>query len=173
MALPLITPTVQVQPQGGGSITPTAYGLPGTISNRTYNDSIFQNYRYVASPAQGYRFVRFDFDATYTYRDSSTPQETRTYHDSQAPANAQYTSDMANQYGTTWHAACGATYWWQRFNGTLEEYLTDLTVTAVFAPLVDGDMLLYNDNTSQPHGYLLYDNGPNATGLLVYGGTLP
>ena len=170
MALPLITPALQVSPQGGGTITGNAYGTPGTIPNRTYNDSIFQNYKYVATPALGYRFVRFDIDATYTYRDSSTPQETRTAQHSEFPANEQFTSDMALNYGTTWHAASGATYWWQRYSGSTEEYLTELTVTAVFERVQpQGPKLLYDDGPNNT-GLLIYDDGPNNTGLLIYGG---
>lgn len=170
MALPLITPTLQVSPQGGGTLTSTAT-TRGRIPNRTYTDSDYQDYRYTATPATGYRFVRFDIEGTYDYTDHRTGEtttSTRTY--STPDGTNPFESVMRTEYSAFYHPACGATYWWERYNGKYEEYLTQLVVTAVFERMQDGDMLLFDDNNTQR---LIYDDGPNNTGLLVYGGTLP
>ena len=68
MARVLVTPTIAVSPAGGGTASYTALGT-GTPSlgqsGCTENtDGRYANYRYTATPAQGFTFVGFDVSVT-------------------------------------------------------------------------------------------------------------
>lgn len=167
MAQPLAIPLAVVSPAGGGALTIQATSS-GQIPNRTYNASNYQNYKYTPSPAPGYRFVRLDISGTYTYIDHNT-QETTVDTVTQSYSSAifyggSYESGIQTTYGSPDRASHGAAYWWERFSGRYEEYLTAIVATAVFEKR-NSDLLVYSE---QQGGRLVYSESQN--GQLVYDG---
>ncbi len=172
MAHAIVIPSVSVSPAGTGSVVPTAT-TTGSIPNRTYNASEYKNYKYVVTPAPGYRFVRLDVQSERVNIDHDVGSTETSTDEFSYPVSAltpagdaayKYESAIELYYGNPSRYACGAAYWWERYQGRYEEYITSIAVVAVFEPRNTGQ-LVYSPGQN---GQLVYSGNQN--GALVYDG---
>ena len=152
MAQTIVTPVCTASPANGGSCT---YSL-GTSGSYSYpaSSGAWQNYTYSASPAPGFRFLRFEITVTskktpgnpttVTNRETSNPFETD-------GAESRWLDGSA---------------WWMAITAypQSEEWIDSISVVAVFEPRNSGQ-LVYSDNQG---GQLVYSGSQG--GALVYDG---
>lgn len=169
MSRTIVTPQCSVSPAGSGTI---AYQATTSGSFSWSQLSAFQNYKYTATPAAGYRFVRFEtrvvLEWSYHYYDSpgsdSTGSSTSTGQFSSNPHESNLSAS-----GTVSDSQAGA-YW---YGGDYESYsydfwISSISVVAVFEvipPPPQGPYLLFDDSS----GKLLY---APSNGQLIYGGNI-
>lgn len=169
----LPTPTAEVSPQGGGTVTATAttsgsFNMPDT-------QSAFQNYKYTATPNPGYRFLRFDVYVTeYSqfaqayYRDGQTPTAKAgtasggSYeYATNVSANDNPPTDATAEAGSAW-------WWYTPYPGIpsiwSDDEITNIRVVAVFEKR-DSGLLVYSPNQN---GQLVYSAAQG--GALCYDG---
>lgn len=167
MALPLITPTYLKQPQLGGTISLVA-GTSGDVTTSRYR-FVYQNYIYVAIPAQGFQFSHFTYEGNVHYTQTNPYDDPYSGTWSQSTGTASYSQHyggwihQSNMSGYTDYGRDGSV--WYRtddYYGTANE-ITALTVTAVFTRINPTDLLVYDPNQN---GQLVY--APNDA--LVYDG---
>ena len=175
MARTIVQPQCSVSPAGGGTI---AYQATTSGSFSFHGASAYQNYQYTATPAAGYRFVRFEVTVKLNWAFHFPNDPGGDYSGEETLGPSWY--DASNVYESnlsasgTINSTCGGAYWYAEDYGweQYEYWLSSITVVAVFELIPQGPYLLYDDGPNAT-GRLIYDNGPNATGLLVYGGATP
>lgn len=171
MARIIVQPQCSVSPAGGGTIIYT----PSTSGQFIYyQSSLFQNYQFSVTPARGYRFSRYLITTVenwaYHYPDDPGGDYNGNQTYSRQVTTTPYDSSITPR--GTLNPSCGGAYWyaedygWQQY----EYWISSIRVVAEFERIPEGPMLLYDDDST---GRLIYDDGPNNTELLVYGGTLP
>lgn len=170
MAQIIVQPQCSVSPAGGGTITYT----PTTSGQFTdYQSSRFQNYKYTATPARGYRFKQFNTDVILKYKfhypDNPSADSSGQFTSGGTYYSNPHESDLSpsgtivdSRGGAYWYAE---DYGWEQY----EYWISSIQVVAYFERIPDGPMLLFDDST----GRLIFDDGPYNSGRLVYGGTLP
>lgn len=169
MARIIVQPQCSVFPAGAGTIT----YVPTTSGQFSYHQySGFQNYKYTATPARGYRFKQFNVDiiekSEHHYPDDPSQDYTGettgggTFFPNPYESNITSSGWLSDNGGAWWFAE---DYGWTWY----EYWLSSIKVVAIFERIPDGPMLLYDDST----GRLIFDDGPYNSGRLVYGGTLP
>ncbi len=165
----LVTPVCTVSPAGGGTIAfaPLRDGKVPGLPYGTTTDGEFRAYRYTATPAQGYRFVRFETSVTWTTENHSISTRGE-YAGAQVGGDWIYDAEPGDTFDDYFRAFLFAGFpSWIRDEGYgLVEYqaATAITVTAVFAPVRDPTHLLVNSSTAENPARLVYDP---TTDLLV------
>lgn len=166
MTLPLITPTYIKRPQRGGTVS-LVLGAGGDTETSRYR-FVWQNYIYVAVPANGFSFSHFEYIGNVHHTETtpydeefagSWAQDTGTAHYSQQYGGWVHESNISSytdtgKDGSTWYRA-------DKAYGTARE-ITALSVTAVFTRNNPTDLLLYDPNQNgqlvfAPNGALVYD----------------
>ena len=150
MAHQLIVPVTSVSPAGGGTCT----AVGGAITN-PFIVGQYQPYTYTATPAAGYRFVRFEIETIVSSSDS--PDEPH----SRIVTNNPHTAAWDNLFN-------GSTWWFDHRNyGGREVWVSSLTVTAVFELIHIPTHLLVWDDTPGGSGLLVYDDRTGSNELVA------
>lgn len=166
MGLPLLIPTYIKQPQLGGTIS-LVTGQGGSEVKPRY-DFYYQNYIYVAQPAQGFQFSHFSYEGNVYY------SQTNPYNDPYSGTWEQRTgtASWSSQYNGWIHQSNMTDYrdygrdgsTWYRTDNDYDTYdeITALTVTAVFTRINPTGQLVYDPNQNgqlvyAPNGSLVYD----------------
>lgn len=148
MAQTIAIPVCTVSPAGGGTCTYTL-GTSGSISGAT---GAYQNYVFTATPAPGWRFLRFN--VTGEIIDSVTGSRNISRQPTDNPYTTQEDGDTFEEDGSAW--------WWSLYG--VNEWVDSISVEAVFEPRNSG-RLIYSAN----QGSALVRSA-NQGGALVYDG---
>lgn len=169
----LVTPTLAVSPQGGGTLTAEVINS-GNLNLGTDFTGEFRNYRYIIKPAPGYRFVRLEILSLWysqligQYARNNTLWATGVEQTSTHGVFWYETNLTATDVPTDCTKELGSAWWWlynyNNFQMWSDEEITGLTVTAVFEKRNTGE-LIYSENQN---GRLVYSAAQG--GALVYDG---
>lgn len=166
----LVTPVCSVSPAGGGTITfaPIQTGKVPGLPQGIATDGEYKSFRYTATPAPGYQFVRFETHVTWTTENTSIVHDG--YFSGTASSGGDWTYDA--EPGNTWNdyfgsfLTAGYASWLRNEGfGTVEyDTATAISVVAVFAPVHVPTHLLVNSSSLGNPVQLVHDA---TTGLLV------